>query len=342
MKQINRHALIKGLKLSLSISIIISVILFLRTMNFEQLKEMQRIKPGYLVLAVGLMFLMWLVQGLRMQVLARALDEKITLKDGIKNYLSGAFVSNVTPFASGGGPVQTFFLHQLGMSFGKASSIIIVQWVMRHLFFGILGPIFIFFYRNLVDPGKMPKSAFDASVIGSISITIALLFLVWKPQIIPLLAKGIVKLPFFKWIDKQGVLRRKFERLIDYSFGEIAVFHDCLWTLAAKKKIAIFLAMIFTCLFWIFFFMIAPVLLIGLGAQPFFIRGFIMQTIMFLILPYIPTPGATGAAELGFVTFFSPFVPSHLLGILLLAWRFLTFYSFIIIGSIITLKLVSD
>ena len=88
--------------------------------------------------------------------------------------------------------------------------------------------------------------------------------------------------------------------------------------------------------------MIAPVLLIGLGGTPFFIRGFILQTIMFLILPYIPTPGATGAAELGFVTFFSPFVPWHFLGILLLAWRFLTFHSFIIIGSIITLKLVSD
>ncbi len=342
MKQIKRSSLIKGLKLSLTISIVVSVLLLVRTMDIKELTQMGQIKFSYLLLAFGLMFLMWFTQGIRMQILATALNEKITLKEGIKNYLSGAFVSNVTPFASGGGPIQTFFLSQLGMSLGKASSIIIVQWVMRNIFFGLLGPIFFFFYRDLINPGQMPVGVFNAAVSGSITITVILLFFIWKPQVIPIIARGITRLPLVNRIFTKGDWRIKFDTLIDQAFHEIEVFHQCLWTLAAKKKMAIFLALIFTGLFWTFFFMIAPVILIGLGGKPFFVRAFIMQTIMYLILPYIPTPGASGAAELGFAAFFAPFVPTHLLGILMVAWRFMTFYIFILIGSIITLKMMND
>lgn len=342
MKGIKRRNIVIGLRVSLSISIIVSLVLLARTMDLEQLNLMREIRPFYLLLAVGLMLLMWLVQGIRMQILASALDEHISLHNGIKNYLAGAFVSNVTPFASGGGPVQVFLLNQMGISLGKASSIIIVQWVFRHVFFGLLGPIFFIFYRNLIDPGQLPAGVFQSAVIGSISITIVLLFFVWKPQVIPMVANGVLRLPLIRdFLAKREKLKTSLDNLIDTSFHEIEVFHECIWRLAGEKRMELILGVVFTGLFWTFFFMIAPVILIGLGSQPHFAQAFIMQTIMFLILPYIPTPGASGVAELAFAAFFSPFVPIHLLGILAIAWRLLTFYMMIIFGSMTVLRELS-
>lgn len=342
MKEVKRRNIIVGLRVSLSISIIVSLALLVRTVDFDQLNLMREIRPGYLILAMGLMFLMWLVQGVRMQVLASALDEKISLKNGIKNYLAGAFVSNVTPFASGGGPVQVLLLNKMGFSLGKASSIIIVQWVFRHVFFGFLGPIFFLFYRHMIDPGRLPSGVFQSAVIGSISITIVLLFFVWKPQVIPIVANGILRLPLIRsFLSKRDHLKTSIDQLIQKSFQEIAVFHECLWRLAAEKRMELILGVVFTGLFWTFFFMIAPVILIGLGSQPNFVRAFIMQTIMFLILPYIPTPGASGVAELTFAAFFAPFVPVHLIGILAISWRILTFYMMIVFGSMIVLRELS-
>lgn len=342
MKEVKRKNIVVGLRVSLSISIIVSLALLVRTVDFDQLNLMREIRPGYLILALGLMFLMWLVQGVRLQVLASALDEKVSLKNGIKNYLAGAFVSNVTPFASGGGPVQVLLLNKMGLSLGKASSIIIVQWVFRHVFFGLLGPIFFLFYRHMIDPGRLPDGVFQSAVIGSISITIVLLFFVWKPQVIPMVANGVLRLPLIRsFLAKRENLKLSIDQLIQQSFREIEVFHECLWRLAAEKRTELILGIVFTGLFWTFFFMIAPVILIGLGSQPNFARAFIMQTIMFLILPYIPTPGASGVAELTFAAFFAPFVPVHLIGILAIAWRILTFYMMIIFGSMIVLRELS-
>lgn len=341
MKEIQQSNLTKGLKLSIAISVVVSIALLTRTLNIQQLKEVWRIQPLYLVLALLLVGLMWFAQGMSMTILARALGEKLTLAEGTKNYLCGSFVSNVTPSSSGGGPFQVLLLHRMGISLGKATSIITVQWSMRHLLFGIFGPIFFIFYGGYINPGKLPPDIFRLAVYGGTFITVALLFFVWKPQVIPGLARGIMHLPGIRRYFQREGREAKFTALIDKTYHEIEVFHECLWTLAAHKKLALFSSAGFIALFWVLFFSIAPVLMIGLGAKPFFLRAIIMQTIMFLIIPYIPTPGASGVAELGFAAFFAPFVPLPLLGILAVAWRLLTYYFSIFFGGLITLRILA-
>lgn len=342
MSQPKRRNLVRGLKASLAISVIVSVILLIQTIDIKQLEEMQKINLFYIGLSLAIVALMWISQGLSMQVLAEALGEKLPLREATKNYLVGSFISNVTPFASGGGPFQVLLLHQKGMSLGKASSIITVQWTLRQVFFGILGPIFFIFYQGYIDSGRIPTKLFNAAVVSGIVITLVLLFFVWKPQIIPALANGLVRFPGVRRLMERGHRQEQFEHLIERVYREIEEFHECLRKLIKTKKWELLLATIFISLFWTFYFMIAPVLLIGLGAKPHFIQAFIMQTIMFLILPYIPTPGASGVAELGFAAFFAPFVPLHLLGIVAVAWRLLTYYFSTLFGGMITLRLITS
>ena len=59
-----------------------------------------------------------------------------------------------------------------------------------------------------------------------------------------------------------------------------------------KEKLA--LAALSTILYWSSLFMIIPVILRGLGYEPNYLRAYVMQTIFNLVIPYIPTPGASG------------------------------------------------
>jgi len=62
-----------------------------------------------------------------------------------------------------------------------------------------------------------------------------------------------------------------------------------------------------------------------------------MQVVFYFILPFMPTPGGSGTAEMGFASLFSFFVPLHLLVLFVGAWRFIVFYFNLCIGAIVLL-----
>jgi len=97
------------------------------------------------------------------------------------------------------------------------------------------------------------------------------------------------------------------------------------------------MAMFFTIIFWGIFFTIAPLILWGIGVKFNLAHVLILQIIFYFILPYMPTPGGSGAAEVGFASLFSFFVPHYLLGLFVTTWRFIFFYFNLIIGFIILL-----
>ena len=54
--------------------------------------------------------------------------------------------------------------------------------------------------------------------------------------------------------------------------------------------------------------------------------------LLFVSASYTPLPGASGAQEGGFMTYFAGIFPGDKLGLALLVWRFFTFYLFLIVG----------
>lgn len=70
-------------------------------------------------------------------------------------------------------------------------------------------------------------------------------------------------------------------------------------------------------------------------------EAYIMQTLIYLVLPFFPTPGASGVAELGVASLFIAFIPGNYLGIVVFGWRFFTFYLLLIPGGILCLREIS-
>ena len=65
---------------------------------------------------------------------------------------------------------------------------------------------------------------------------------------------------------------------------------------------------------------------------------FMVQGVLNFMLYYIPTPGGSGISEGVGYTLFAPLVPSHILGVFLVIWKFLTNYVWTIVGGLIIVK----
>ncbi|GAB6137440.1 lysylphosphatidylglycerol synthase transmembrane domain-containing protein [Halanaerobaculum tunisiense] len=335
--KLNKETIKKGLELSLLVSVLALGGLVLFTINEETISKLLSVNTFYLFLALIISCLMWGLGGLRIKLISDAVGEELSLSKAVKIFLVGAFVSNVTPFASGGGPAQVFLLHKDGFSLGKSTTVIVIQFVLRLMFFGLVAPVLFIVFRDLINPGLIPAQVFNLAIGAALLISVVMVYFIWQPKKIKTIVAKLKALPFFKPLLKY----ERIKKLVNRLYHEVEEFHDSLWQLTKYRKSSLVWAGVSTICYWVLFFVIAPVILLGLGAEPFFLRSFVMQTIFFLILPYIPTPGGSGVAELGFASLFSSFVPAGLVGLLSLVWRFITFYLVLILGGLILLRILA-
>lgn len=326
----------KGLRLSLLFSVMASLILILFTVDEETFESLLYIQPRYLLLAFFLSIFIWWVGGLKLCILARALQEDLPLGKGVRIFLVGAFVSNVTPFASGSGPVQVFLIHQQDISVGRATTLVLVQSVLRIILLGFFSAIFYFFFPAVLKRSPIPGPLLDVGVILGLFLSFFLLILIYFPQFIKGALTALLGVKFLeRWGKKEWL-----QELLGRIYQELEEFHFSMRELMRGEVKGIILAVFFTILFWVIFFSIPSVLLLGLGKDPFWGEVLIIQTVLHLILLYIPIPGKSGAVEFGFASLFAFYVSSGLTGILTVVWRLLTYFLLLLAGGLLSIRLL--
>ncbi len=334
----DKKTILKGLRFAIVISLAISALIILITMDRSSLKEIIiGIKKEYLIYILLIMFMNWFFAGLRLKTLVETIDNHISLKDCMIIYLSGAFVSNVTPFATGGGPFQIYFLHRKGVKVGKSSTAIVIQFVLRLFFLGILTPIFFIFFRDNISSGAIPVYLFYIAFGFGALISILIIVLTLVPSITGKLIKLVFKIKKLRNFIKNN---HKAKRWLVKARKELNEFRYSLEVMS-KYKGKLFLAGIYTVFYWSTIFFVIPLILKGMGIKPYIFKSYIMQTIFYLVLPYTPIPGASGIAEVGFASLFVSFIPKNFIGLVTFAWRLFTFHLILLVGGFFALREIS-
>ncbi|MCB0410779.1 MAG: flippase-like domain-containing protein, partial [Flavobacteriales bacterium] len=62
------------------------------------------------------------------------------------------------------------------------------------------------------------------------------------------------------------------------------------------------------------------------------------QLVMWVIMLISPTPGGAGIAEFAFNGFLKEFIPIGLAGLLVVLWRLISYYPYLLIGSFVLPK----
>jgi glycosyltransferase 2 family protein len=68
----------------------------------------------------------------------------------------------------------------------------------------------------------------------------------------------------------------------------------------------------------------ALALFLGVPFDP--VLFWLLQWVVFTVMSFVPTPGATGGAEVAFTAVYATLLPSGVIGIATAAWRLFTFY----------------
>lgn len=333
---LDKKRFLKGLVISLIIGITaISIIIFVTT-NQSTWISLSYINKKYLFTAFALMIFAAIINAFRIQMAVRAVNEKITFKEALKVYYIGNFAGGITPFFSGTLPAQIYLFNKdikNKMTLGKATMVATIIPLLKTLVFIVFTPIIFFSFKRTINNYTV------LSVIlinGAILISLFFLFLFILTVKYPEKMLGIIfkiqHLPCILKFSKKEQISHLFDRVI----LEIKEFHKSFYLLK-ENWIKLLLSTLYTIIFWGTFFLIAPLLLWGFNLNFNLSHVLVMQIIFYFILPFMPTPGGSGTAEVGFASLFSLFIPYHLLGLFVGSWRFIIFYFNLCIGSIVLL-----
>lgn len=144
------------------------------------------------------------------------------------------------------------------------------------------------------------------------------------------------------WLRRRRVVRS--DRLRNWFgrvFAEVGDFKTALRDYFRGRKGRLALAFLATLFTMGFYFLLAPVLLRGLGITDVpLTKAMALGMAIAYLLPFVPTPGASGFAEVVSSALFLTVCPKRLLGVYVLLWRFLTFYIGVMLGATVILRML--
>src|SRR6056297_2226271 len=269
----------------------------------------------------------FLFDGLRLYFILRSLEIKISFGHIFKIVFINIFISNITPFASGGGVAQVYFLTQKGVPLGNATAATTIRTVLASMFVFVSGPII------LLTNESMFAMFSGAPIFLSLLVFFALYLFIFYVAIFKnrLIKKTVfVSMRYMK--SKKLLSQDRYSSSIKYLLKHIEMFGEKLSLFIRGNSKYVFLSFLFTALFLLAEFTFAIFLLEGMGYQINYTSVILMQVV---IMFFTPTPGATGVAEGGFSLLFSRIVEKGDILPLIFSWRLFTKYIGIAIGIVV-------
>lgn len=283
----------------------------------------------WLLLAVGAMVVRDLAYVWRIRILTK---RELSFKSSLNVILLWEYASALAPGVVSGASVAMFLLNKEKINLGKSTAIVIITALFDNLFYVLFIPVLLFFFTSpALFPASIATSATATSLFwsGYIIFSSLCLFLFLSVFGFPSLLKTVLT-TLTKWFFFTRFRARASKIGDDIQQTAITMKQEpfSFW-------LKTFLA---TILSWS-----ARFLVINFVVQAFISLSFMQQTLLFvkqfvlwMFLRISPTPGGSGVAEWAFGELLSDFSSQFvLLGAMAVLWRLISYYPYLIIGSII-------
>lgn len=301
----------------------------------EVLRALRRMRVGFLALATALAMGRIYMDILRVQLLSRAAGKWMPFRSSAEFNLGGLFLGAVTPFQSGGIPLQLYICNRLGLSIGAGGAVIVFRGILSGIVFVLMLPIMLFFFREFLV----------SSVVRSLGRYLVVLYAVMLFLLLSvLLTPGRMKrhlLMFDAFLRTRRIVRTgRFERFYGRLFEQIDEFRRSARNYFGRSKGLLGTAFLASFGGVVLISLTAPAILYGLGERPSVMASFMVAVLLLYILAFVPTPGASGFAEVGAYSLFFLLVERGLLGVFVLLWRFFTLYLGVFLGGVLLLRML--
>ncbi|HEY8418202.1 MAG TPA: lysylphosphatidylglycerol synthase transmembrane domain-containing protein [Limnochordales bacterium] len=316
--------------LSLALTALATGIVLRLTWQDRSWRALQSFDARWLVIAFGLVFAAWLFDMWRLQVMGRGIGYRISARVALRTNLLGYFLSAITPFTVGGGPLQIYSLYRAGLPAGHAAAIVMGSGFIAHLSLALMGLLLVFGLGLTVsaDEGinNIIRWLLLIYTVGLMILTLMLLNVGRGRRLLGGLVRGVLRI--FGSRDKVEARAAAVEAAA-VEMGQAlrrVTGHHLGWVLVAAGLYQ---------LYFLAWFSTVPALAVGLGARPPYWHVVSVQVPIYLLGSIIPTPGGSGGLELGMAGGLLGHVPDYDIGLIVAGWRFLTYYFVVAAGGLV-------
>lgn len=280
---------------------------FLQT-DRSRLNDVLNVAPGFLLLAVVLVLLPWFLNAWRLWRWLRFLGRPLSYAGVMRLVLICELGAAISPSAVGGGGFKAALLIQHGLRSGSALGLMVVG-TLESTAFPLFAIPTAWFALDLAEASWMRALLSAVTQRGGYVAIGALV-----------VAGALVGLDRFG--RRYSIIRVVRERIrrTTADFKQVAGL-----TRGAGKWV--FLGnTVLAAVQWSARFLVAGVLFLGLGLEIDVLEAAALQWFCLSAMNFIPTPGATGGAEVVFLLIYDRWLPQESIALAMSAWRFLTFY----------------
>jgi uncharacterized protein (TIRG00374 family) len=320
--------------LNIIIILITAVALFVLVFSSSGSKiydVMANLKLNWMLFAVLGMIVYWLLEGVILQILCLIQLGNYRFYNSLRFSMMGQFFNAITPFSSGGQPIQAWCMIRNGIKPGHTLSILVIRSMIFQLCMLVYSiVIFIFQAKYFVTYIDRFLVFFIVGIVANtLMLFLYILFLFNKSA-----AENVVQ-AVFRFLKKIKLIKRP-EKYVHKIEVELESFSEgvnaCKGKLKDILKILFLQFLQFTAFYSIAFF-IYRAIENGKG-QFFYVSG--TNAILYMVTFLVPSPGASGGAEgMGYLFFRHFFSEGHIAPFILIM-RTITFYFNIIFGGLVS------
>lgn len=308
--------------------ITIIVLYFILKDDFPSIvKAFQNIDVKYIFIAAILYLLSIVFKGTANYIIVND-KKRVSLLESIKHNAIAQFFNGITPFETGGQPMEIYMLTEHGISTLKATNQIVQSFIFYQIalvlcgFFAVGYNYFFHIFPKVSVLRLLVLAGFITNIIVVLFLLLISISKKTTTKIINFITRILKKIRIK--IDEKEI-EKKIE---DYhkGFQEIKK-RKGLTTIGILLNIGSLLCLYITPLFVVY------------GMHEFnqisVINTLTASAYVFLLCSFVPIPGSSGGIEYGFTQFFGNFIHSNIISAVLIIWRFITYYLGIIIGAIL-------
>lgn len=325
--------LIKSIKKNTFFLLLITIVIlfFVLKDDFKNITTtLSRMDYKFIIIAIMFWLLSIILKG---YVNYKTVNNKkqISLKEAIKHNVITQFFNGITPFSSGGQPMEIYMLTEHGISGAKATTITIQSFIFYQValvLYGLLAVTYNAIFHIFPKVPLLGKLTLIGFLINTL-VAIALFVITFSPKFTKKVTNIIIKL-----LVKLKIIKDEKKTAEKWNL-KLEEFHSSAKVLRKRKMLFIEGVIInlisLTCLYIVPLFIVYSLH----NYTSLNIADTLTSSAYVLIIgAFVPIPGASGGIEYGFLKFFGNFITGTNLSAILIIWRFITYYLGLIIGAL--------
>lgn len=288
---------------------------------------LQSVNYAWVVAGLVCMLFSWVSEAICLHIPIKKLYPAQTFWMSLRIMMIGQLFNNITPFCSGGQPMQAYYMQKDGRRVSDAFSIFSVKFVISQTALVVFTLIVTLFRWNYFQ--SLMSNFFLLAIVGFCVNIFAIVF-IFIIGVNQTLALAMVK-PIIRLLGKLHILKHVDEK-INHLSKSFANFNGQFNEMRKQKKLIsqMFIVAVIQSLFY---YAITYMVYRAFGNSGVSLFTIIpAQAFLLMLMTFIPTPGSGGGAEGGFLLIFHSIFREGTINISILFWRMYTFYLPIILG----------